>query len=313
MLSLTRCSLMIFTALFVASPSAQTVNTAKSTPAAPVTATVPHYDLYLADLKDQRVSHVRKVNQIAGYHNQPVFSSDGRWLYFTSSQGEGNKSQMDIARFDIKTNSLDLLHRTKLSEYSPTLMPAEQALSAVVVEADGRQRLWRLPFTGEPAVLLPDVIGVGYHAWGPADDVMLFILGKDEVDHQIAYRNSTGELMTLSRNIGRGLAWRPGTNQGYFSQRIGKRLSLSKFETQNVQTTHQLVLLPELAQDFRWWSEDLLLTTAGNMIYSWKPGNKSWQHWLNLAEVCDGSLSRFSFSPDQRQIAFVCQPAEVKK
>ena len=54
-------------------------------------------------------------------------------------------------------------------------MPAEQALSAVVVEADGRQRLWRLPLTGEPAVLLPDVIGVGYHAWGPADDVMLFI------------------------------------------------------------------------------------------------------------------------------------------
>ena len=142
--------------------------------------------------------------------------------------------------------------------------------------------------------------------------VLLFILGKDEIDHQIAYRNNTGELTTLSRNIGRGLAWRPGTNEGYFSQRSGQRLSLSKFESQNVQTTHELVLLPELAQDLRWWSKDLLLTTAGTMIYSWQPGHKSWQQWLNLAGTCDGSLSRFSFSPDQQQLAFVCQHAPVK-
>ena len=311
MSTLTLCSLTIFTALFATSLCAQTAIAAK-TAAAPATTAVPFYDVYLADIKDRKVSKVRKVNAVAGYHNQPVFSRDGRWLYFTSQQGEGEKSQMDIARFDINTGTLDLLHQTALSEYSPTLLPAEQALSAVVVEADGKQRLWRLPFSGKPAVLLSEVVGVGYHAWGPADDVLLFILGKDEADHQIAYRNSTGELTTLSRNIGRGLAWRPGTNEGYFSQRSGERLSLAKFESQNVQTTSQLVLLPELAQDFRWWSKDLLLATAGNSIYSWQPGQKSWQRWLNLADACDGTLSRFSFNPDQTQLAFVCQPAEVK-
>lgn len=312
MSAITRCSCFIFTALFGASVSAQTAVAAKTIPAVAVSSAVPHYDLYLADVKDQKVSNVRKVNPEAGYHNQPTFSSDGRFLYFTSEQKQGAKSQMDIARFKIKTGTLDLLHRTQLSEYSPTLLPADQALSAVVVEADGQQRLWRFPMNGEPTVLMPEVVGVGYHAWGPGDDVLLFILGKDETDHQIAYRNSTGELTTLSRNIGRGLAWRPGTNEGYFSQRSGKRLSLAKFESQNVQTTHQLVLLPELAQDFRWWSKDLLLTTAGNTIFSWQPGHKSWQQWLNLADVCEGSLSRFSFSPDQQQIAFVCQPSEVK-
>jgi len=311
MLTLTRCSLMIFTTLFTTSLFAQTA-VAPKTAAAPAATEVPQYDLYLADIKDRKVSKVRKVNTVAGYHNQPVFSRDGRWLYFTSQQGEAEKSQMDIARFEINSGTLDLLHQTALSEYSPTLLPADQALSAVVVEADGKQRLWRLPLSGQPAVLLSDVVGVGYHAWGPADDVLLFILGKDEADHQIAYRNSTGELTTLSRNIGRGLAWRPGTNEGYFSQRSGERLSLAKFESQNVQTTSQLVLLPELAQDFRWWSKDLLLATAGTIIYSWQPGQKSWQRWLNLADTCDGTLSRFSFSPDQTQLAFVCQPTEVK-
>lgn len=312
MSALTRCSFMTFTALFAASLAAQTAVPGKTLPATPVTTAVPQYDVYLADIKNQKISNVRKVNSAAGYHNQPTFSGDGRWLYFTSEQRVDGKSQMDIARYEIKTQQLDLLHHTALSEYSPTLLPADQALSAVVVEADGKQRLWRLPLRGEPAVLLPEVIGVGYHAWGPADDVLLFILGNDEADHQIAYRNNTGELITLSRNIGRGLAWRPGTHEGYFSQRSGKRLSLAKFESTNVQTTSQLVLLPELAQDFRWWSKDLLLTTAGTTIYSWQPGHKSWQRWLNLADVCQGSLSRFSFSHDQQQFAFVCQPEAVK-
>jgi len=315
MSALTHCSVFILAAVICSTANAQMASTSavSSTPskAAPVAA-VPAYDVYLADLLDGKISSVKKVNANTGYHNQPVFSVDGTQLYFTSQQGSGEKSQMDIARYDIKTGTLDLYQSSALSEYSPTVQPADQALSAVVVEADGKQRLWRLPVTGEPTVMLSEVVGVGYHAWGPADDVLLFILGKDEADHQIAYRNSTGELTTLARNIGRGLAWRPGTNEGYFSQRSGERLSLAKFESQNVQTTGQLVLLPELAQDFRWWSKDLLLATAGTSIYSWQPGRKSWQRWLNLADVCNGTLSRFSFSPDQTQLAFVCQPAEVK-
>jgi len=287
---------------------------AKAT-ANPVTATstvIPAYDVYLADLQQGKVSNVRKVNSNAAYHNQPTFNLTGTELYFTSEQSSGGKSQMDIARYEIKSGQLDLFQSTELSEYSPTVLPAEQALSAVVVEADGQQRLWRLPQNGKPAVLLPDVVGVGYHAWGPADDVLLFILGQDEADHQIAYRNSTGELTTLARNIGRGLAWRPGTNEGYFTERKGDRLVLRMYETQNMQLSAQLLLLPETAQDLRWWNRDLLITSAGKKLFSWQPGAKRWQRWLDLSDYCDGSVSRFSFSIDQKQLAFVCQPAAVK-
>lgn len=323
MSALTHCSVFILAAALCSNACAQTAtaNTA-SAPKAKVAATaatqapapvaVPAYDVYLADLLDGKISNVKKVNANAGYHNQPAFNLTGTQLYFTSQQGSGEKSQMDIARYDIKSGTLDLFQSTALSEYSPTVLPADQALSAVVVEADGKQRLWRLPVTGEPAVMLPEVVGVGYHAWGPADDVLLFILGKDEADHQIAYRNSNGELTTLARNIGRGLAWRPGTNEGYFSERNGERLALKMYETQNMQQSAQLVLLPETAQDFRWWNRDLLIASAGQKLLSWQPGDKRWQRWLDLSEHCDGSISRFSFSIDQKQLAFVCQPAAVK-
>jgi hypothetical protein len=315
MSALTHCSVFILAAVICSTANAQTASTSavSATPAkAAPAAAVPAYDVYLADLLDGKISNVKKVNANTGYHNQPVFSVDGTQFYFTSQQGSGEKSQMDIARYDIKTGTLDLYQSTALSEYSPTVLPADQALSAVVVEADGKQRLWRLPVTGEPTVMLSEVVGVGYHAWGPADDVLLFILGKDEADHQIAYRNSTGELTTLARNIGRGLAWRPGTNEGYFSERKGERLALRMYETQNMQQSAQLLLLPETAQDFRWWSRDLLIASAGQKLYSWTPGDKRWQRWLDLSKHCNGSVSRFSFSIDQKQLAFVCQPTGVK-
>lgn len=312
MSALTYCPVVILAAVMCSSASAQTAtaNTV-SAPQAKVAApaAIPAYDVYLADLQDGNIANVKKVNSNTGYHNQPAFSATGMQLYFTSQQGSGEKSQMDIARYDIRSGTLEVFHRTALSEYSPTVLPAEQALSAVVVEADGKQRLWRLPITGEPTVMLPEVVGVGYHAWGPADDVLLFILGKDEADHQIAYRNSNGELTTLARNIGRGLAWRPGTNEGYFSERQGERLALKMYETQNMQQSAQLVLLPETAQDFRWWNRDLLITSAGQQLHSWQPGDKDWQRWLDLSKHCAGSVSRFSFSVDQKRLAFVCQTA----
>jgi hypothetical protein len=324
MSALTHCSVFILAAAVCCAAStanAQTTSAKTTIPsktkaevsaAAPSPAPVPAYDVYLADLLEGKIANVKKVNASAGYHNQPAFSVNGTHLYFTSQQGSGEKSQMDIASYDIKTGKLDLFQSTVLSEYSPTVLPADQALSAVVVEADGKQRLWRLPVTGEPAVMLPEVVGVGYHAWGPADDVLLFLLGKDEADHQIAYRNSTGELTTLARNIGRGLAWRPGTNEGYYSERSGERLALRMYETQNMQQSAQLILLPETAQDFRWWNRDLLITSAGQKLHSWQPGDKRWQRWLDLSDHCDGSVSRFSFSIDQKQLAFVCQPAGAK-
>lgn len=267
----------------------------------------PQFDIYLADLHQQKISHVKKVNNNSGYQNQPAFSSDGRFLYWTSEQKNGDASQMDIASLELSTGKTGLYRATTLSEFSPTVLP-DAALSAVVVEADGTQRLWRIPAQGEAKALFAEPKDVGYHAWGPQGDLLLFILGKDEADHQIAYRSSTGELKTLAKNIGRALAWRPGSQQGYFTEKQGDRLSLSWFDTGSNTLKSKQLLLPQAGQDLRWLNTNTLLVSAGSSIYSWQPGANSWQLWLDLSKSCNGSVSRFSISPDQQKLAFVCQP-----
>lgn len=267
----------------------------------------PQFDIYLADLHQQKISNIKKVNDKTGYQNQPAFSHDGRFLYWTSEQKNAEQSQMDIARLELETGKTGLYRATTLSEFSPTVLP-DGALSAVVVEADGTQRLWRIPVQGEAKALFAEPKDVGYHAWGPDGDLLLFILGKDEADHQIAYRSSTGELKTLAKNIGRALAWRPGSKEGYFTEKQGDQLALSWFETGSKTLKSKQLLLPETGQDLRWYNSDTLLVSAGSSIYSWQTGESGWQRWLDLSKNCNGSVSRFSISPNQQQLAFVCQP-----
>lgn len=277
----------------------------------------PAYNLMLASLSAQKITKWQQINQQPGYFNQPEFSRDGQTLYYTAEQQHSGGSQMDIASYQLGSGQRDFVARTALSEYSPTLLPAEEGLSVVVVEADGRQRLWRLATTAKPAVLLPDLIGVGYHAWGPQQDLLIFQLGDSAAAHQIVYRDKQGRLTVLAKNIGRGLAWQPEQHIGYFTERTeaqqdaaAERLALSWYNVATQQLSQRQLLLPMGAQDLRWASPQLLLTSAGNKIYSWQPGEPRWQLWLDLTPACQGTVSRFSLTPAQDRIAFVCQPQE---
>jgi hypothetical protein len=309
-------------ALLLQSPMVMAAETkdkpATAAPAAVSTPTPPpQYNLLLATLSGQKITQWRQINQQAGYFNQPEFSRDGSTLYYTAQQQGMSGSQMDIASYQLATGHIGLVANTELSEYSPTVLPNQQGLSAVVVEADGQQRLWQLQPDQQPKVLIPELYGVGYHAWGPQQDLLIFQLGKTEVEHQIVYRHPTGQLKVLAQNIGRGLAWQPGQPIGYFTERTktedpksADRLALSWYNVTKDQLSRRQLLLPEGAQDIRWLSSKLLLTSAGNKIYSWQPAEPRWQLWLDLAPACQGSVSRFALSPDQARIAFVCQPKE---
>ncbi len=277
----------------------------------------PAYNLLLADLSAQKITKWQQINQQPGYFNQPEFSRDGQTLYYTAEQSSSGGPQMDIASYQLGSGQRGFVARTALSEYSPTLLPTGEGLSAVVVEADGRQRLWRLTAAAQPQVLLPELIGVGYHAWGPGQDLLIFQLGTNEATHQIVYRDKAGSLTVLAKNIGRGLAWQPGQHIGYFTERTEaqddtapERLALSWYNVATQQLSQRQLLLPAGAQDLRWLSSQLLLTSAGNKIYSWQPGEPRWQLWLDLASACHGTVSRFSLTSDQSRIAFVCQPKE---
>ncbi|HVQ30631.1 MAG TPA: hypothetical protein VMV21_13670, partial [Vicinamibacteria bacterium] len=177
-------------------------------PAPPPAAEPPATDIYLFGLQSRGgqpvLSPPRQVTDHAGYDNQPAFSPDGRTLYFTSFAS----GQTDIQRYDLDRGQAEAVARTPESEYSPLPMPGG-GLSVVRAEADGTQRLWRLSEGQPPELLLPDVKPVGYHAWGDASTLVLFVLGEPPT-LQVVDRHQ-GKPEVVAKDVGRCL--RPVPNR----------------------------------------------------------------------------------------------------
>ena len=286
----------------------------------PVVAALPQYNLYLTDIsKDLVVSNTIKINETPAYINQPAFSLDGKSLFFTLEQGKDAAVQTDIAQYVLAEKKQQLLSKTALSEYSPTLLPDGAGLSVVVVEADQTQRLWAVDWQGNTGLLKAEPKGVGYHAWGPDQDVLLFILGDKEDNHTVRYQDKSGQLQTVATGVGRALSWQPGTQQGFFTVLRNNQLFLSFIDVPGKQQYQTGLALPPGGQDLLWWSADTLLVSAGSKIYQWhtqgKQGaalndlakTKGWTLWLDLSKDCDTEISRFALNKERSKLAFVCK------
>mgnify|MGYP006189791571 FL=1 len=277
--------------------------------ALPVAAALPQYNLYLTDLsKDLSVSNSIKINDTATYINQPAFSSDGKSLFFTLEQGKDAAIQTDIGLYSIAEKKQQLLSKTALSEYSPTLLSDGSGVSVVVVEADQTQRLWKVDWQGNTSMLKADPKGVGYHAWGQDQDLLLFILGDKEDNHTVRYLDQNGKLTTLATGVGRALSWQPGTQKAYYTEAKENQLYLSLYDVQTKTATATELALPAGGQDLVWWSADTLLVSAGPKIYQWQArGKQGWTLWLDLSKDCGTEVSRFALNKERSQLAFVCK------
>lgn len=277
--------------------------------ALPVAAALPQYNLYLADLNnDLSVTNAIKINETPTYVNQPAFSQDSKSLFFTLEQGKDQAVQTDIARYDIADRKQQALTNTALSEYSPTLLPDGSGVSVVVVEADQTQRLWKVDAQGQTSVLKVEPKAVGYHAWGPDQDLLLFILGDKEDNHTVRYLDKAGKLTTLATNVGRALSWQPGSQKAYYTEVKQGQLYLSLYDVKTKTPTQTTLALPAGGQDFVWWSEDTLLVSAGTKIYQWQvTAKQGWTLWLDLSKNCGTEVSRFALNRQRSQLAFVCK------
>jgi len=240
------------------------VQAASATPAGP-----PATDIYLADLRvaQGRASVGVPVNVTArpGYDNQPFFLPDGRAFLYTSIRED---SQADIYRYDIDQKSSVRLTTTRESEYSPTPLPDGSGFSAVRVEADSTQRLWAFDLAGSrPRVVLDSIKPVGYHAWGDAHTLILFVLGSPPT-LQIAdagFPTARGEV--FAKDIGRSLQRIPGRASVSFVQRdsiAGPTLEELDIYRRRVR---ELAKVPPGAEFFAWTPDGIVLTASGTTLY----------------------------------------------
>jgi hypothetical protein len=269
-------------------------------------ATPPGQDIWLARLArgaDGRltVREPENVTSRPGYDNQPFFVPDGSGFWYTVIDDAG---QADIWLYDLESGeSRTVTTSAPESEYSATPLPGG-GFSAVRVEADSTQRLWRFTADGgDVEVIFPDIAPVGYHAWGHGDAAALFVLG-DPASLQTASRAGQSAT-TVAEDVGRSLQSIPGSGDVSFVQRHAdgtteiRRLNLATGASEKIVDGVE-------GGDFHAWTPDgTLLQAHEGRLYAFRPGSD--EGWSQIADLTPLRirLSRMAVHPDGSWIALV--------
>ncbi|HZH29395.1 MAG TPA: hypothetical protein VEY11_01265 [Pyrinomonadaceae bacterium] len=307
--SLLRVALLLLAVPFVvASAQAQTPS------ASPLSSPTPSAseDIFVADVTlsggKLRVGQPANITNRAGYDNQPSFLPDGRSLLYTSAREGG---QTDIYRYDFNTGQSTRLTTTPEGEYSPTVMPGGKFFSVVRVEADRMQRLWKFPLAGgAPALLLPNLKGVGYHLWLDERTLALFILGANNGPNLLQLAPTDNSFLdTIHVNIGRALHLIPRRAAFSFVHKISPdQWFIKSFDLKTKRSAVIARTLPA-SEDLAWTPAGTLLSAQDSKLYQLDPAQPSadWQLVADFSAAGLKKITRLALSPKADRLALVAQ------
>ncbi len=258
-----------------------------------------------------------------GYDNQPHFTPDGARILFAANH---DGKQTDVYVFDRARGAVSQLTRTPENENSPTPLPAGigEAGGFSVVQSEMRpadakpgpiQRLWRFNASGSnPQLILADINPVGYHAWGDADKLALFVLGQPNSLQLASVKTGEGEV--AANAIGRSLHRIPNTRLVSFVQREASGDFFIKqidMDSKKIDTLTKVVE-GNHERDMAWMPDGkTILMSGGSKIYSWTRGASEWTEVFDAAAHALGAVSRLAASPKGDAIAMVVAEPSTRK
>ncbi|MGB5369353.1 MAG: hypothetical protein WBN18_02895 [Flavobacteriaceae bacterium] len=235
-------------------------------------------DVFLLDLdvtaKGIALGTPRNISNTIGYDNQPSFYNDDMIMFSSTRNG-----QTDIATYQLGNAARSWLTETpEGGEYSPLKIPGKNEFSAIRLDQDGLQRLYRYDYaTGKPERLLND-LKVGYHVWFNKDILVSTVLVEDRMDLVVSHLTDKTNY-TLQKNVGRSLHKIPNTDLvSYISKEHGdweiKSLNPISGATQVICKT-----LPQ-SEDMCWLVDGTILMGHNDTL--WKYNAKEDEQWQSL-------------------------------
>ena len=232
-------------------------------------------DIYVADLSVldglYYVGPLRNVtNRTYSYDDQPMFTPDSRSLLYTTRFVDRAGDQNEIHRYYLSSRRETRITRSLESEYSPAPVPGDRAFSAIRVEADSTQRLWRFTMEGmDGEVLFPNLDAVGYYAWGNESTVLLYVMGSPpsiRIGHL-----TTWLTQVVAEDVGRSLNKIPNRNAWSFVERFTADESWINEVNIGTGEIGRIVSTVDGGEFHTWTPAGVLLMASDSRIYQWDP------------------------------------------
>ncbi len=262
------------------------------------------FDLLKSDSGYHIQNPVNVTHQNPGYDNQPHFTANGNLLFVSSRQ-----SQTDVASVVLTNLVWTWLTATPGSEYSPTPIPDNEAFSAINLESDGTQLLWKYPAKGDPSVIIPD-LKIGYHCWLNNETLVTFELG-EPATLQVCQTTSK-KCDIYATNIGRSLHKIPNEKRISFISKANEVWQIKSLDPLSG-TIEDIANTLEGSEDMCWAPDGTIFMGQGDKLYALKPGSES--QWREVpfkanpiisskTNVLQG-ITRLAINPAGNKIAIV--------
>ncbi len=271
----------------------------------------PNTDIFLFDLAkiDGKLilSNGKNISNNEGYDNQPSFM-DERIIFYSGTRN----GQTDIVRYDIETGRMKWVSATEGSEYSPLKIPKKNRVSAIRLEKDGSQKLYKYTIKKNVSKPLIDNIIIGYQTWYDEETLISSVLEDGGLSLYITNLTEPKNYK-VDTKIGRSLHKIPKTALASYISKKNEQWEIRSLNPTSAETEFIAQALPK-SEDFCWTVNGTILMGRGDVLYKLNPKtDKYWKKVASLKKYGIKNITRLATSPNGSKIAIVGEPTIVDK
>lgn len=256
-------------------------------------------------LKDgsMKISNFKNISNAPGYDSQPSFYDLNNIIF--SGIRDGNT---DIRAYNMPSGQSWWLNLpTDGGEYSPMVIPGERNVSAVRLDADGLQRLYRYPMPEKPSELMIEGLQVAYYNYASKDVLIASVLSGSQLD-LVRHDFTTNRTDTLLTHAGRSIHRVPDSEfMSYTSQNEDKNWDIYQLDIKTGESFF-VAQLPVGIQDHIWLDDSKLLCGSGAKLYLYDFfGSANWVETADLSIHKLKDITRLALSLDGKKITLVAE------
>lgn len=245
------------------------------------------------------LSYTTNISLNPGYDNQPTFGGTNNTLWYARTR----ERQTDIVEHAIESGKLKWLTDTPQgSEYSPQPIPGSDELSAIRLDTNGLQRLYRYDRNRTGSVIL-DTLKIGYTIWLGNENLICTVLTGNGMD---LYRANiqTDTYSLIEKSVGRSLSKIPETGDISYSRITKQGIELRSYNIDSG-TQSTITTLPDNVQDICWLPDGSLICGGEDVLRQFIPGMQNYWQVVHRFRPGFGWISRLAINKNGNLLALV--------